>query len=322
MNVMVTGGAGFIGSQLVEALLGRGDKVVVIDNFDPFYDPSIKYENIRNAQANDNYLLVEGDIRSSEDLDLCFKENDIDVVVHLAAKAGVRPSIEEPAEYFSVNIEGTVSLLEAMRKYDCKKLVFASSSSVYGNNKKVPFSEDDNVDHPISPYAATKKAGELLCHTYYHLFGFDIFCMRYFTVYGPGQRPEMAIAKFVRMILNGDEITLYGDGTSSRDYTYIADIIHGLLRSIDRVKGFEVLNLGESEVTTLIDLVRQIEKSLGIQAKIKYMPMQPGDVDTTFADISKAKRILDYNPQTKINKGVDLYVAWVRERIARLTAQG
>lgn len=314
MDILVTGGAGFIGSQLVEKLLSEGREVVSLDNFDTFYDPKIKRENIRAAKANKNYTLIEGDIRDVSALQQCFTNKKIEVVVHLAARAGVRPSIQHPELYYDVNVIGTLRLLEAMRSFNVKKFVFASSSSVYGNNVKVPFSESDPVDNPISPYAATKKAGELLCHTYHHLYNFDIYCLRFFTAYGPRQRPEMAIHSFTRNIMDGTPITMYGDGSTRRDYTYVDDIVSGIIRASERVKGYEIVNLGESRTTTLIDLIHIIERGIGKKANIQQMPEQPGDVNITYADIRKAKELLDYNPATSIEGGVNKFVSWIKNR--------
>jgi UDP-glucuronate 4-epimerase len=239
---------------------------------------------------------------------------DVDVIVHLAARAGVRPSIEQPALYTDVNINGTVGLLEIARERKVKKFVFASSSSVYGNNKKVPFSEADNVDLPISPYAATKKAGELICHTYHHLYGIGMTCLRFFTVYGPRQRPDLAIHKFARLIEDGRPIPIYGDGTMRRDFTYIDDIIHGVVAAIDKCVGYEIYNLGESRPISVSDLVAEIEKALGKQAAKDYFPIQPGDVDQTYANVAKAQRDLGYDPATHIATGLTEFVRWLREQ--------
>jgi UDP-glucuronate 4-epimerase len=243
MNIVITGGAGFIGSHLCEKLLSLGSKIICIDSFDDFYNPAIKEDNISEVTGSSHFKLYRSDITNPTQMEKIFSENSIDMVIHLAARAGVRPSIQNPLLYERVNILGTMNLLECCKKYNISKFIFASSSSVYGGNKKIPFSEKDNVDHPISPYAATKKAGELICHTYHNLYKISIFCLRFFTVYGPRQRPEMTIHKFTRQILKGEDIEIYGDGSSSRDYTYIDDVISGILRSLDRIKGFEVINL-------------------------------------------------------------------------------
>ncbi|GAB1403202.1 MAG: GDP-mannose 4,6-dehydratase [Lentimicrobiaceae bacterium] len=302
-NVLITGAAGFIGSNLSEKMLQNGYRVIGIDNFDDFYDPDIKRRAIGRLQHSD-FTLYEGDIRDKDFLDDVFTANRPDLVVHLAARAGVRPSIEQPMLYYDVNVTGTLLLLEAMKKAGVKDMLFASSSSVYGNNKKVPFSETDNVDNPISPYAATKKAGELLCYTYHHLYDFNIFCLRFFTVYGPGQRPEMAIQKFGRKIMANEPISIFGDGTTRRDYTYIDDITDGIKACVGKLKGFEVLNLGNSQTISLIDLVKSIEHTLDKKAIIKWEPMQPGDVEITYADISKARNLIGFNPEFPVKDGL------------------
>ena len=310
---LVTGAAGFIGSHLVEALLGRGCRVIGLDNFDRFYDPSIKRGNIEQALASPNFRLVEGDIRDRELVEDLLRTEKPGTVVHLAARAGVRPSIEDPLLYQSVNVEGTNVLLEAMRVTGVSRLLFASSSSVYGNQKSVPFRESDNVDFPISPYAATKKAGELLCYTYHHLYGIDTACLRFFTVYGPRQRPEMAIHKFIRLISAGESIPMFGDGGTSRDYTFVGDIIQGILAVERSFKGYEVINLGESQPVGLRELVEIIGRELDCTPEIENLPMQSGDVETTFADISRAREH-GYAPVTPIQEGIRTMVAWYRER--------
>jgi len=311
-TILVTGAAGFIGSNLVEALLKIGINVIGVDNFDPFYERKIKERNIKEAVSSHCYNFEEGDIRNSDFVDNCFKKYKPDFIVHLAAKAGVRPSLVRPQEYYDVNVMGTLNLLEMMKINHIQKMIFASSSSVYGNNSKVPFCETDYVDNPISPYAATKRAGELLCYTYYHLYKFNISCLRFFTVYGPRQRPDLAIHKFIKAIFNDDMISLYGDGTTSRDYTYIEDIINGILGAIDKVKGFDIFNLGEAKPVSLIDLVRTIEKNIGRNARLEYLPMQEGDVVQTFADITKASAKIGYNPVIDINIGIKNYIDWFR----------
>ncbi len=312
-NYLITGGAGFIGSHLVDSLLSEGNNVITIDNFDPFYSKEVKLKNISSALTFDTFQLIEGDIRDKNLVDDIFNNNHIDIVIHLAAKAGVRPSIESTVEYYDVNINGTLNILEMMKKYNVKNLVFASSSSVYGNNKKIPFSESDVVDYPISPYAATKKSGELLCHTYHHLYDFKINCLRFFTVYGPRQRPDLAIHKFSKMILNDETIPMFGDGTTKRDYTYIDDIIQGIKQSINNLNGFEVFNLGESRTIMLKELIALIEKEIGKKADIKKLPLQPGDVEQTYADITKAKKMLGYNPQYQIEEGIKNFVEWLKK---------
>jgi len=311
MKALVTGAAGFIGSHLCDRLLTLGWEIVGVDNFDDFYDPRIKRDNIASCTAQDKFRLVEADIRDRSAMDKAITE-DVDVIVHLAARAGVRPSIEQPALYADVNINGTVVLLELARQRHVKKFVFASSSSVYGNNQKVPFAEDDNVDYPISPYAATKKAGELICHTYHHLYGIALTCLRFFTVYGPRQRPDLAIHKFARLIEDGQPIPVYGNGTMRRDFTYIDDIINGVIAAIDRCAGYEVYNLGESRPITVNDLIDEIERALGKKAIKEHLPLQPGDVEQTYADVTKAQRHLGYEPSTHIATGLAQFVRWLR----------
>ena len=311
-GILVTGGAGFIGSHLVEALLAARHEVSILDNFDPFYDPAIKRRNVAGFLGRRDVTLVEGDLRDARAVDAAFAARRIDVVVHLAARAGVRPSIEEPVLYSDVNLTGTTLLLEACRRHGVKKFVFGSSSSVYGNNTKVPFSETDDVERPVSPYAATKRAGELLCATYNALFGFDVHCLRFFTVYGPRQRPEMAIHKFTRLIDRGLPLPRFGDGSTRRDYTYITDIIAGVMRSIERVRGYEIINLGGSRTTRLEDLIALLEARLGKKAIVTMQPDQPGDVVATWADVEKAHRILGYEPGTPIEAGLTAFVDWYR----------
>lgn len=310
-KALVTGAAGFIGSHLCERLLRDGWAVVGLDNFDDFYDPQVKRRNIAGCHKNEGFRLVEADIRDRAAMNEVVG-GGADVIVHLAAKAGVRPSIAEPLLYADVNINGTVVLLDAARKHNVPKFIFASSSSVYGNNEKVPFSEDDNVDFPISPYAATKKAGELICHTYHYLYSLSITCLRYFTVYGPRQRPDLAIHKFARLIQEDKPIPIYGDGAMMRDFTYIDDVIAGTAAAIGRCEGFNIYNLGESKPITVNDLVVKLENALGKKAVKEYVPPQPGDVERTYADIAKAARELGYNPSTPIRAGLEKFAAWLR----------
>jgi len=311
---LITGGAGFIGSHLAERLVADGHRVTLLDNFDPFYDPAVKRDNVSGLLSRPGCELVEGDIRDESVLEALLGGEKFDGVVHLAARAGVRGSIADPVLYSSVNLDGTTRLLEACRRHGVRRFLFGSSSSVYGNNDKVPFSEDDPVDHPISPYAATKKAGELLCHSYHHLFGMHIACLRFFTVYGPRQRPEMAIHKFARLLADGKEVEQYGDGSSARDYTYVGDIVDGIVRALDRCRDYHVWNLGGSNTTTLSDLVRKIASRLGVSARVRPMPMQPGDVDRTWADVSRARADLEWEPQIDIDRGLDRFVAWFTRR--------
>ncbi len=312
MRVLVTGAAGFIGSHLCERLLADGWMVIGVDNFDDFYDPQIKRQNISECLQNENFQLIEADIRDIAAMDDAI--NDVEIIVHLAAKAGVRPSIAQPLLYADVNINGTMVLLEAAKKHKVDKFIFSSSSSVYGNNKKVPFSEDDNVDFPISPYAATKKAGELICHTYHHLYDISITCLRFFTVYGPRQRPDLAIHKFAKLIEQGKSIPIYGDGSMMRDFTYIDDIINGIIAAMQKCSGFNIYNLGESRPVTVNDLVAEIEKALGKKADIEYLPLQLGDVERTYADVTRAAKELGYNPKTEIQAGLEIFVTWLRQK--------
>jgi UDP-glucuronate 4-epimerase len=311
-NILVTGGAGFIGSHLVRHLLAEDAwNVGVVDNFNDFYSPEIKRRNINSFLNDSHFKLYENDICDDESLQAVFADNKFDVIVHLAARAGVRPSLEEPKLYAETNINGTLNLLEMAREFGVKQFVFGSSSSVYGENCKVPFSENDKVAEPISPYAATKIAGEMLCHTYSHLYNIRTICLRFFTVYGASQRPDLAIHKFARLISANKPIPVFGDGKTRRDYTYIEDIIQGVRAAIDYDKSIhEVINLGESQTVELHELISLLEKNLEKKAIIERKPMQPGDVPQTFADISKAKELLNYYPQTKIEKGIAKFVEW------------
>lgn len=338
---LVTGGAGFIGSHLVEKLLKNGNKVINVDNFNEFYNYNIKVKNVLDStgkiQKNDdgeikvnelqdlkklvdseNYILEIVDITNMEILEEVFQRNKIDTVIHLAAMAGVRPSIEKPLLYEKVNIRGTMNILELINKYNIKKFICASSSSVYGNNEKVPFSEKDNVDRAISPYAATKKSCEIIGHSYHHLYDIDTIMLRFFTVYGPRQRPDLAIHKFTKAIIEEKEIPFYGDGTTQRDYTYIDDIIDGVLKSIiylEKNKNiYEIINLGESETINLRKMVKTLENEIGKKAVLKKLSMQSGDVNRTFADISKAKELIGYDPKTKFEEGIKKFVNWYRNK--------
>ena len=311
-NILVTGGAGFIGSHLVDKLLAENVwNVTALDNFNDFYAPKIKRANIQNNLTNQNFKLAEIDICDAASLSKLFEQAKFDVVVHLAARAGVRPSLENPTAYVETNINGTMNLLNLARDYGIKQFVFASSSSVYGINAKVPFAEEDKIDQPISPYAATKGANELLCHTFSHLYGIRTIGLRFFTVYGARQRPDLAIHKFAKLILQGKSIPVFGDGSTRRDYTYIDDIIQGVRAAIDYDATFyEIFNLGESQTIELKELIEILEENLGRKAVIDCQPMQPGDVPITFADISKAKKLLNYNPTTKIREGIPKFVEW------------
>jgi len=313
----ITGGAGFIGSTLTERLLKEGNKVVTIDNFCDYYDPELKKANIAPFLENENYKIYYGDIRNCEDVKKIFEENDISVVMHLAAMAGVRPSIDNPVLYQEVNGIGTQNILEEAKKHNVKNLVMASSSSVYGNCKEAPFREDMVVDYAISPYAATKKANEVMAHVYHTLYNMNIIMLRFFTVYGPKQRPDLAINKFSKLMLNGEKIPMYGDGSTKRDYTYVDDIVDGICKSCDYVMNndnvYEIINLGGGNPVTLKDMILTIGKTLNIEPQIEELPMQPGDVDRTSADISKARQILNYEPKTTFEEGIKKFVEWYRE---------
>ncbi|MCA1578472.1 MAG: SDR family NAD(P)-dependent oxidoreductase [Acidobacteria bacterium] len=313
-RVLVTGGAGFIGSHLVDHLLKTdAEQITVVDDFNTFYEPEIKRSNIREHLQDQRYALIETDIRDRAALELIFNQQNFDCVVHLAARAGVRPSLSEPQLYTETNINGTVNLLELARQHNIKQFVFGSSSSVYGINAKVPFSEEDPIRQPISPYAATKAAGELLGHTYSHLYGLRCVCLRFFTVYGPRQRPDLAIHKFAKLISQNKPIPVFGDGTTRRDYTYVDDIIDGVVAAIHYDKSdYEVFNLGESRTVELRELISLLEKELDARAIIDRQPPQPGDVPQTFADITKARALLGYNPQTQIEAGLRRFVEWFR----------
>jgi len=313
MVILVTGAAGFLGSHVVDHLLAQGHRVVGLDSFDDFYPRSVKEANLRNARASDCFELVEADIRDRATLDGL--PADIQQVIHLAAKAGVRPSIEHPNLYASVNIEGTWSLLEWARTQSIKDFIVASSSSVYGNSKKVPFSESHFVGEPISPYAATKRATELACHTHVHLYEMSVVALRFFTVYGPRQRPDLAIHKFARLLREGRPLPMFGDGTTARDYTYVEDIIQGiegarglLVSSTD--PRFEIINLGESRTVTLSEMIEILSQEMGIRAEIDQLPSQPGDVRQTYADITKARELLGYDPGWEFRDGVRMFLNW------------
>ena len=312
MHFLVTGGAGFIGSHLVESLLSDGHEVTIFDDFNDYYDPEIKRGNI--ATFLSQVQLVEADIRDAVLVERTFASTNFDGVVHLAARAGVRPSISNPKLYCTTNIDGTFNLLDACRHHGVKHFVFASSSSVYGINKKVPFAESDPLERTISPYAATKLACEQICSNYSYLFDMRMVCLRFFTVFGPRQRPDLAISKFTHLLFDGKPIERYGDGSTARDYTYIEDIIQGVRAAIDYdATPFEIFNLGESQTTTLSELIDIIQEELGVSAEIIVRPDQPGDVPQTFADVSKARELLGYQPTTGPREGIRKYIEWVRE---------
>lgn len=312
MHILLTGVAGFIGSHLTERLLAEGHTIVGLDDFNDFYEPARKRRNLAQVLNRDTFRLVQGDILDYPLLGKLFAEDSFDAIIHLAARAGVRPSIREPLLYQEVNCRGTNNLLEMARQHGVGLFLFASSSSVYGANKKIPFAEDDPVECPVSPYAATKKAGELLCYTYHHLFGLSVSCLRFFTVYGPRQRPDMAIHKFTRLIDAGQKVPMFGDGTSRRDYTFITDIIDGVVAALERCRGYAIYNLGESRTVELRYLVSLISAALGKEALVEYLPEQPGDVPVTYADIRRAQSALDYAPKVPIEEGIERFVAWYR----------
>jgi UDP-glucuronate 4-epimerase len=310
MSVLITGGAGFIGSHVASHLLDQGERVIIVDNFNDFYDPAIKRRNVLDLKARGSLDVRELDILDTEGLRRAFDEARPQVVIHLAAWAGVRPSLERPALYSSVNVTGTVHLLELAREFRVPSFIFGSSSSVYGGSRKVPFTEDDPADNPVSPYAVTKRAGELLCRTYSHNFGLNITCLRFFTVYGPRQRPEMAIHKFARLIWEGREVPVFGDGSSRRDYTYVDDIVQGILSSVRVNPRFAVINLGESQTVSLLELIRLLEGVLGRKARLRFLPEQAGDMAITYADISRARELLAYSPSTPVQEGIRRFAEW------------
>ncbi len=319
MKILVTGHAGFIGSHLTDRLLEDGHEVVGMDNRDPFYPAPIKERNLARARDHGGFLDLNEDICQADAYEQV--PDDVEMVVHLAALAGVRPSIQRPRRYQEVNVGGTTRLLEFARRRTIERFVFASSSSVYGNNDKVPFSEDDPVDYPISPYAATKRSGELLAHTYAHLFGLRLICLRFFTVYGPRQRPDLAIHKFARLLDHNEPIPMYGDGTTQRDYTYIDDVIEGVEGAL-RWTGtadpgaFQIVNLGESRTISLSEMIRIMGEEMGVEPEIERHPPQPGDVERTWADVTRARELLGYEPRTGFREGVRRFVRWYREEAA------
>jgi UDP-glucuronate 4-epimerase len=317
---LITGAAGFIGSHLAAALLARGHRVTGVDNFDPFYDRRLKLENLARLDSS-RFSLVEADIRESETISALMKRERPAAIFHIAALAGVRPSIEQPTRYVSVNLDGLASVLGAARDAGCRNILFASSSSVSGNNVKLPFAEDDRVDEPISPYAATKRAGELLCHTYAMLFGMSIAALRFFTVYGPAQRPDLAIARFMRRLALDEEIPLFGDGTTSRDYTYVDDIVSGALAAQERAMGeadgfFRIYNLGGSQPVPLAEMIQTVAAVVGRKPRLRHLPMQPGDVERTFADLTRATSELGYVPRTPLREGLQRQWQWMQRSLA------
>ena len=317
--ILVTGAAGFIGSHLVDHLLDEGHRVVGIDNFCDFYDAKLKRRNLDRARQNPGFALVEVDIRDRQAVDDAFTAHRPETVLHLAAMAGVRPSIENPPYYTQVNVDGTVHLLDAAVAHDAGRFVFASSSSVYGNNEKVPFAEEDRVDHPISPYAATKKSCELICHSYHHLYQLPTCCLRFFTVFGPRQRPDLAIGRFLELVRDDEPIPMFGDGSSSRDYTYIDDIIAGVLAAMNRcgrgdAPGYRIYNLGGNSPVSLREMIATIERVTGKKARIDQKPLQAGDVERTWADLSRSRNELGYNPTTSLEEGVARQWQWMRQQ--------
>lgn len=312
-KILITGGAGFIGSHTIDALLARGEEVICLDNFNDYYSPKRKEKNILHNLNKEGFSLEKTDISDFKKLSSIFKKYNVDKIIHLAARAGVRPSLENPFIYEETNIKGTLNLLELARQHKISKFIFGSSSSVYGRNKKVPFSESDRTDNAISPYAATKKAGEVLCHTYSYLYGIDTVCLRFFTVYGPRGRPDMAPYLFTKSISEGKPITMYGDGTSRRDYTYVGDIVTGILKSMDKGFKYEIFNLGNSRTVELRKLISVIESRLGKKAIIMKKDMPKEDVPITYADLSKSKKLLGYSPQTPIEEGMSAFINWYKD---------
>ena len=313
--ILVTGGAGFIGSHLIDQLLDVGNAVTSIDNFNNFYNPEIKTINQARHFNFESFKSIKADIRDHDTLQQIFRENEFGIVIHLAAMAGVRPSLDNPAYYTDVNITGTQSLLSVAAENEIDGFIFASSSSIYGNNEKIPFSEDDNVDRQISPYGASKKMGEILCYPYHYLYNIPMTCLRFFTVYGPRQRPEMAIHKFVRHILTGKPVPFFGDGETARDYTYIDDIISGILNAMKNVGDYAIYNLGNSEPIKLKELVGIIEEETGKKLVLDKQDLPRGDVNQTFADITRSKKHLEYNPQVHINDGLIRFIEWYEEKL-------
>ncbi len=315
--ILITGGAGFIGSHLTDALLQRGDHVIVLDNFNDYYSPERKRRNLSGALLHPSFQLVEGDIRDVDRVNQIFARKPVEKVVHIAAMAGVRRSIDQPLLYQDVNLRGLTNILEACRHHAVKTLIFASSSSVYGTGAGLPFREDDPAAQPVSPYAATKRAGELLCHTYHALHGLPVTCLRFFTVYGPRGRPDMAPYLFTERVLAGEPIQMFGGGSTSRDYTYIDDIVTGIIAALDVGLPFEIVNLGNSTPVSLRDFIAVIEEATGRQAVIRRCEPYPGDVPHTLADIGKARRLLSYVPKTPVLDGMRRFVDWYRADVLR-----
>lgn len=313
-DTLITGAAGFMGSHLAEALIDWGQTVLGIDNFDPYYPRQIKERNLAQLRGNESFSLIEGDIRNADDIWAAFEQASPRYVLHWAAKAGVRPSLKRPAEYCAVNVDGTTNILEACRSFDVEKVIFASSSSVYGEANPVPFSEDADITRPVSPYAATKVGAEAMCHTFHHIYGLPVVCLRLFTVFGPRQRPDLAINKFVRLLFAGETLPLYGDGSTTRDYTYVADVVSAVLKAIDADLGFEIINIGSGHPVSLLKLVELLEKATGKTADVRHLPDQPGDVPDTFADTTRARELLDWRPQVDIQQGLNNFVQWFKQQ--------
>ena len=311
-RVLVTGAAGFIGSHLVDRLLSEGRSVIGLDSFDPFYPEAMKLQNLTAALDHDGFRLERGDIRDAEVVDRLFAAGDFDGVVHLAALAGVRPSIERPTEYADVNVRGTSAVLDAAVRHGNPPVIFGSSSSVYGERKEGPFRETDPVDRPISPYAATKRAAELVAHSFHHVHGLPVSCLRFFTTYGPRQRPDLAIRKFAERMIGGEPLPIYGDGSSLRDFTYVDDVVDGVVRALDAAEGFAILNLGAGRQVALLEVVKLLEEALQISAQLEWLEPQPGDVSRTWADISAAREAIGYAPGTPIEGGIQQFAAWLR----------
>lgn len=321
-TILVTGGAGFIGSHVCERLLSMGKKVICVDNFNDYYDPRVKEDNASIMSGNPNFKLYRADITDSDKMAEVFRENKIDSVIHLAARAGVRASFADPALYETVNIHGTKVLLELAKEHRVSKFLFCSSSSVYGTNKKVPFSENDKIENMISPYAQTKRKAELLCKEYHDKYGLSICCLRLFTVYGPRGRPDMAPYKFTKNVMEGKPIELYGDGSFKRDFTFVTDIVDGIISALTKDIGFDIINLGDSKPVSISYFISLIEKATGKKAVVKKMPVAEGDVPLTYADISKARKLLDYNPKVNIEEGIKLFVDWYGRAENKRTTPG
>ena len=311
--ILVTGAAGFIGSHVCEALVKEEKQVIGIDNFNDYYDPHAKEKTIEAVKGSKYFALYREDIKNTDSLKKIFKDNKIEKIIHLAARVGVRPSISMPDTYIKDNIQGTLNILECAKENGIKNFVFGSSSSVYGGNKKIPFSENDGVNNQISPYGFTKRSCELLCNTYRNLYGINTACLRFFTVYGPRGRPDMAIYKFTKMINEGKEIEVYGNGTSKRDYTYVSDIVKGILLASEKNTGFEIINLGNNSPVMLKGVITLIEKNLGKRAKIKMAEKQQGDMEVTYADVSKAKKLLGWSSEVKFDEGIKRFVGWFKD---------